>query len=242
MKKITILVSVIILLGCSINVDDLKNLLAQECIETKDITPQCKISKDKTLIDIEKISSLGILYLFGHGVVKQDYVKSFNFLKVAEKFNDPEAINGLGVIYMLGLGRVQDFEKAELYLKKANELGEKNSKNNLGELFKLQNKIEKSKYWFNLGVYDNPEKAYEGLSKIYLEQNKYKEAYEFAHKAAKYNNAESEYNLGVFYEQGIYVDKNIDKAVYWYTRAGAQGHLDAQNNLRILKVISGVNP
>lgn len=225
---------VIFIFGCSNKINDLKSILKQECKENDPNTQQCEISKSNELTDIEKISSLGILYLFGNEKIKKDYVKSFNLLQVAEHDNDAEAINGLGVIYMLGLGRNKDFRQAEKFFKNASDLGEKNAKNNLGELFRLQKNIELSEYWFNLGIQDNPAKAYEGLSKIYIEQNNFKDAYTYAIKAAKLKNMESEYNLGVFFEQGIYVDKNFDKAIYWYRRAASQGHLDAKNNLSII--------
>ena len=68
----------------------------------------------------------------------------------------------------------------------------------------------------------------------YIEQGDYKKAYEYTVKATELNNVEAEYNLGVFYEKGIYVQKDIQKAIFWYKKAAKQGHKDAINNLNVI--------
>ena len=124
---------------------------------------------------------------------------------------------------------------AEEYFKQADKLGDKNAKNNLGDLYRIKNKNSSAEHWFNLAIKDNPYKAYEGLSKMYIEQERFKEAYEYSEKAAELNNPEAEYNLGVFYEQGICVKKDIKRAMYWYEKAAKQGHINAINNLNLIK-------
>ena len=42
-------------------------------------------------------------------------------------------------------------------------------------------------------------------------------------KSAKQNNVEAQYNLGVYYERGYGVPKNLDKAKEWYQLAANQG-------------------
>lgn len=235
MQKLILIISIFCLIGCSDSrKNDPNSLLKNECQSSSKGSVQCKIYQLENLNDIEKISSLGILYLFGNGKVEKNYEKSFYYLKIAQNFNDAEAVNGLGIIYMFGLGQKKDLNKAEDLFKKASELGDKEAKNNLGELFRIKNNNMMAEYWFNLGIQDSPAKAYEGLSKIYLEQNKFSEAYGYVLQAAELGNIESEYNLGVFYEQGIYVTQNIDKAKYWYSLAAQKGHVDAKNNLNVI--------
>ena len=50
-------------------------------------------------------------------------------------------------------------------------------------------------------------------------------------KAAKSGNAKAQYNLGLLYEKGDGVSKNLRKAVKWYHRAAEQDHQKAQANL-----------
>ncbi|WP_436862107.1 tetratricopeptide repeat protein [Acinetobacter haemolyticus] len=57
----------------------------------------------------------------------------------------------------------------------------------------------------------------------------------FLKKAAELGNPEAQYNLGVFFEQGVYVKKDKKQAEYWYEKAAKQGHLNAINNLNILR-------
>ncbi len=44
----------------------------------------------------------------------------------------------------------------------------------------------------------------------------------------------SQYNTGVNYSLGRGIDKNMEKAVYWYQRANEQGHSKAPFNIAII--------
>ena len=50
-------------------------------------------------------------------------------------------------------------------------------------------------------------------------------------KAAEQGDANAQYNLGVFYEKGLGVTKDLTQAVAWYRKAAEQGNALAQNNL-----------
>ena len=52
--------------------------------------------------------------------------------------------------------------------------------------------------------------------------------------ATKEGHADSQFNLGVMYEQGIGTTKNEKEAVIWYTKAAEQGNSGAQFNLGVL--------
>lgn len=52
--------------------------------------------------------------------------------------------------------------------------------------------------------------------------------------AAKNGNAGAQYNLGLCYERGNGVTKNLEQAVYWYRKAAAQGHPKAKDLLNKL--------
>ncbi len=210
------------------------NFAEKECIEFGGKSKQCEIYNLKDYTDIEKTASLGVLYLFGFETTAKNYEKAYIYLKNAAEHDNTEAMNGVGIIYLYGLGREVDLKAAEKYFNFANNLGDKDAKNNLGELYRIKNDNATAEYWFKLAINDYPYKAYEGLSKIYIEQGDYKEAYEYTVKATELNNVEAEYNLGVFYEKGIYVQKDIQKAIFWYKKAAKQGHKDAINNLNVI--------
>ena len=52
--------------------------------------------------------------------------------------------------------------------------------------------------------------------------------------AAKEGHADSQFNLGVMYEQGIGTTKNDKEALIWYKKAAEQGNSGAQFNLGVL--------
>ncbi|GBC21976.2 kinase-like domain-containing protein [Rhizophagus irregularis DAOM 181602=DAOM 197198] len=64
-----------------------------------------------------------------------------------------------------------------------------------------------------------------------------KKAVELYQKAANLGNKIRQYNLAIMYENGDGIEKNIDKAIYWYKQSVKQGHQDAQNKLKMLKKI-----
>ncbi|WP_042700469.1 tetratricopeptide repeat protein, partial [Methanocorpusculum bavaricum] len=63
--------------------------------------------------------------------------------------------------------------------------------------------------------------------------NKEKRAVEQCTKAAEQGDAHAQNNLGASYEDGEGVEKDLDKAAYWYTKAAEQGNAEAQNNLGV---------
>lgn len=59
-------------------------------------------------------------------------------------------------------------------------------------------------------------------------------AYEEFLTAAKDGHADSQYNVGLMYEQGIGVSKDEKEAVVWYGKSAAQRNAAAQYNLGVL--------
>jgi TPR repeat protein len=52
--------------------------------------------------------------------------------------------------------------------------------------------------------------------------------------AAKANHSDSQYNVGLMYEQGIGTSVNLKEALFWYEKAAKQGNTAAQYNLGVL--------
>lgn len=57
------------------------------------------------------------------------------------------------------------------------------------------------------------------------------DAFQDAFVASDLGFPKSQYNLGLFYDNGIGVEKNQARAVYWYGKAAQQGIAEAQHNL-----------
>lgn len=233
MRKIIFSLIFLNLVGCTyISHSGDENIVNNECKIAGADSTQCKIKNLQDYTILEKEVSLGVLYLFGDDKTQTNYKLAYKLLKSAADNNNVEALNGLGIMYLYGMGKNQDYDLAEKYFKTALGLGDKIANYNLGELYRQKNDINLSTYWYNKSIADNPYKAYEGLSKLYIQNNEYKKAFIYSEKAAELNNPEAEYNLGVFFENGIYVERDINKAIYWYQKAAQKGHQDAIHNLQ----------
>jgi uncharacterized protein len=62
----------------------------------------------------------------------------------------------------------------------------------------------------------------------------YRAAYDEWLPLAELGDAEAQYNIGVMYDQGAFVDRNLTEAASWYRKAAEQGFMDAQINLGLL--------
>lgn len=71
-------------------------------------------------------------------------------------------------------------------------------------------------------------------AKVYLQKQDFKMAIPLLQKAAKLNNAESQYNLGVSYENGIEVKQNMKEAIYWYLKSAEQNWNDALYRMMLI--------
>lgn len=232
--KIKIFSYSILLLLTSCSSHMMKDGLDDECRDKNSLTQQCKILNDNSLSVDKKMTGIGLLYLFGNESVNIEYTKAQYWLEKSANNNDPEAINALGMINLYGLGKEKNIELAKKYFLQAVDYKEDIAKYNLGELYRLEQDYNLAKEWYEKAYSSYPGKSYLGLSKVYLDQAEYKNAFLYSEKAAKFDEAEAEYNLGVFFEQGIYVSKDINKAKYWYQKSSEKGFSDAKHNLNIL--------
>ena len=59
-------------------------------------------------------------------------------------------------------------------------------------------------------------------------------ALEYVIKAANLGDERSQYELGMNYEKGLYVERNIDKAEFWLEKSAKNGNIDAIRAYSIL--------
>jgi hypothetical protein len=62
----------------------------------------------------------------------------------------------------------------------------------------------------------------------------YTAAYDEWLPLAELGDAEAQFNLGVLYDEGAGVERNLATAADWYRKAATQGFIDAQTNLGIM--------
>jgi len=66
------------------------------------------------------------------------------------------------------------------------------------------------------------------------EKQNYKRAFELFREAAENGDSSSQHNLGYFYDEGLYVAKDSNKALFWYKRAHSQGDGSAASNIALI--------
>ena len=71
------------------------------------------------------------------------------------------------------------------------------------------------------------------------EQGDYATALEIWTDTAKQGDAVAQYNVGVLYDEGAGVGRDVAAALDWWTKAADQGHLMAQHNLAMLLIEEG---
>jgi hypothetical protein len=73
--------------------------------------------------DVDATKMLADYFASGWGKEGKDYIKARGFYFEASERNDPESLFKLGEIYENGLGTTKDNQQAELYYKKASDMG-----------------------------------------------------------------------------------------------------------------------
>lgn len=157
-------------------------------------------------------------------IEKEQFKCSFEELLRLAKQGNANAQYKLGACYYSGNGVEQDYEKAVEWYLKAEKQGEWDCNANY-TLAKC--------YEYGIGVKQNYAEA-EKRYRIIADNN----MYEWHHWdrikcriGAEQNDAESQYKLGVYYENGKGVKQDYEEAIKWYRKAAEQGYIKAQKSL-----------
>ena len=200
-------------------------------------------------IDAGDQSILADKYYDGNKGLPQDYEKAAYWYAKAAEQGDAYSQNRLALCYSDGLGLSQDYSKAMYWFTRAVNQNLPQAAFNLGMAYDLGKGVkpdsEQALYWYNRAEeldsvnFENilPLIAschYDGVDGLF-EANLEKAVYWYT-KAAEQGDAESQYQLGDFYElgyfseNGVASDEDLEKALFWYEKAADQGHADATDS------------
>lgn len=148
---------------------------------------------------------LGICYLFGEGILK-DEEKGVEWIKKAAEKGHCYAQVDLGVCYFNGTGVIKNYSEAFNWLKKPAEQGICKAQAFLGMCYStgagVTHDIKKGVEWFK--------------------------------KAAEQGNADAQFFLGLAYQTGAGENADLNNAVKYFTKAAEQGHKEALVELKKL--------
>ena len=152
--------------------------------------------------------------MYERGMVKKDTKKALRLYKLAAEQGLDHALYVMGFFYEKGELVTQNLEEAERYYLLAADQGYGMAQKAVGDI-----------YFNKARLMDEPIVRY-----MY-----YKKAFDFNKLAADQDIQEAQYQLGVFYEYGICIDKDVEKAKKLYKLAASQGNMPALKKLLSLK-------
>ena len=180
--------------------------------------------------------SLGHMYAFGKGVLKDD-AEAGRWYRLAADQGLALAQLSLGQMYADGEGVLKDDAEAVRWFRLAAEQGDADAQFNLGVMHAAGEGVLKDEAeavrWFRLAaeqVHQSVAIPDEGLSDAELE-NLFAE---MERSGPRQGHAGAQFNLGVMHAAGEGVLKDEAEAVRWYRLAAEQGVASAQLNLGVM--------
>lgn len=202
--------------------------------------------------------NLGVYYRDGLGVA-QDYDAARSWFEAAAAQGYDDALNNLGELYDQGLGVAQDSNRARQYFEQAAAKGNPYAMYNLGVLYEngrgITRNSEQATHWFGEAAESGNNDiltaltarygtavqqfviGHEALLRAGLAAHTRGDdatAFELFSRLAAANNADGQYNLAIFYRDGLGTGASAAAAERWFERAAEYGHDGAMNNLAVL--------
>jgi len=182
---------------------------------------------------------LSILYLGRNGEENhQDGAKHFAQLAIDwclahQAQEDEELWCDLGDMYSFGHGVAKNGAQAEIWYRKAAELGDMRGQWELGVslLVPDRDKVterQEAFSWMSKAAEQGDAVLQDWLGDSYWVDSQYERALFWYHRAAEQENESAQYDLGKMYEDGLGVAQSYVQAEFWYRKAAEQGYRLAQ--------------
>jgi len=167
------------------------------------------------------------LYERGIELVEQkNYEKALKAFKLGAKTGDLNAMTALGVMYITGVGVIQNDIKGFRYVQDAANKSHPKAQYTLGAIYYIGAGVvidfNKAFKWISLSADQGYSDAQHNLAQMYeagegVSQN-FEQAYEYYLKAARNDNLDSQIKVARMYQKGIGTEKNLDKSTYWFKK------------------------
>jgi len=182
--------------------------------------------------------ALGLCYVFGEGVEKNDSEARKWFERSAEQ-GYANAQSNLGYMYYQGRGGKQDYTEAAKYFKLAAEQNHAIAQRFLGEMYSeglgVEHDSAQAFSWYKMAAEQNDSEAQFRVGGFYFNgtivEQDYNKALYWYEKSAQQGHSASQFVSGVIYHEGLAGEKDVDKALKYYKLAAEQGNEFAQVEL-----------
>ena len=191
---------------------------------------------------------IAILYYEGKGC-QANLTEYANWMEKAAQYGFPKAYVELGHIYYDGTGRSQNLSEAVKWYRKAAENGDALGAHCMGMSYYGGEGVERNSsqaiYWYKKAAEKGLSASANNLGSIYLRGDgvnvSIREAMKWLNIGADKGDRNAQYTLGVLYYEGSesikqqsgdkdcpYFAKDYKKALDYFSKAAAQGHVGAQ--------------
>ena len=182
---------------------------------------------------------VSLMYESGNGVEK-DQEEAIKWLILAAESGVPKIQYDLGIRYFYGYGIEKNYSEAAKWWRSSANAGIADSQYNLGLMkyrgIGIPKDKEEAKLLVEKAATQGHDKAQHRLAMIYaLDEKDFETGLIWLKKSAKQNNVEAQYNLGIFFEKGYGLQKDLNKAKEWYRLAADQGLESAVEKLKTLE-------
>lgn len=179
------------------------------------------------------LKGLGHIY----HIMDENDPRSLEYFRKAAILKDPEAMINTGAIYANGWAGVKkDDNQAFYWRKSAAEKGDAEGQFRVGISYEdgsgVHQDINQAIHWYKKAIDQQHTGAMLSLACIYENQGRYSQTYNLIRDAAKANDSDAQYLMGIIYEEGQFSQrKNKNQAIAWYKTAAENGNKDARNRL-----------
>lgn len=167
-----------------------------------------------------------------------DYETALRLLRAPADEGNADAQLLLGMMYHDGEGVPKDYAQAAQWIRKAAEQDNATAEFALGALYHEGDGVPKDEAaavrWLEKAARQGVAPAQLTLAKLHEDNGNYAEALKWYRLLASRGDADSQNDVGHFYETGRGVAQNYAEAAKWYRLAADQGNAEAQNNLGTL--------
>lgn len=187
--------------------------------------------------EVRAMERVASKYYYGNGV-KQDETKAFQWYLRMANLGDEGGMYHVGSCYVEGKGTSKNRDKAIEWLTKSANLGHNDAQNLLGDIYYDDEKYEDAVKWYSMSATkENPNSmamlgycyffgfgvpADSTIAVTYWEKGAWHEEHDTLANGTilmmRYKNPGAMHNLGVCYENGWGVKKNLQKSRFWYNR------------------------
>jgi TPR repeat protein len=168
--------------------------------------------------------------------------KSMDYLKRAANQNNQQAFVILGKMYQTGRFIEQDLTLAKQWYEKAILYHNPSAKYYLAHMYLTGLGVAKDRElgieYLTEAANDNHVKAKEELAQMYYSQRNYMKAFYWYSKSFSNVNPKAFYKIGMMHKDGIWIKKDIKKAVQYFSIASNLGSSDALHELGVMHFVS----